>query len=61
MIAFPGGRIFVDGKAVGDDTTGSLYLRVGSHTVKVQNRFLGDHETTIEISDGQTGTVRIAW
>jgi hypothetical protein len=51
----------VDGKPVGSDETGALVLKPGTHTVRVQNRFLGDHETTIEIDDGQTGTVKIEW
>jgi hypothetical protein len=61
FVALPGGTIFVDGKNVGDDQTGILTLKAGIHQVKVQNRFLGDHEHVLTLAPGQSGTVTIQW
>jgi hypothetical protein len=59
--AFPGGRIFVDGRPVGSDASGQLTLTAGRHDVKVTNRFLGEHTVTIDLSEGQTGVVSLDW
>ncbi|HEY4244402.1 MAG TPA: PEGA domain-containing protein [Kofleriaceae bacterium] len=61
ILARPGGQIFVDGKAVGRDATTTLILAPGSYTVRVANRFLGDHTVTISLDDGQTGVVELDW
>jgi len=59
--AYPGGRIFVNGQLVGHDTSGTMTLKPGTHTVRVENRFLGEQNGTVEISEGQTGVVEIDW
>ena len=61
VVAFPGGKIFLADKLVGQDTTATLTLTPGSYDVRVVNRFLGDFTTTIEVSDGQTGEIPIYW
>jgi hypothetical protein len=61
LVALPGGSIFVDGKSVGEDETDVLTLKAGDHVVRVENRFLGDHEVPISLSAGQSGTVKIEW
>lgn len=61
LVALPGGKITLDGKAVGRDATGTLVLKPGSYEVKVENRFLGTHTATIQVQDGQTGVVKIEW
>lgn len=59
--AFPGGRIFVDGKEVGQDTSGVLRLSAGSHEVEIQNRFLGKGTVHVSLDEGQTGVVIVEW
>ena len=59
--AFPGGQIFVDGRPVGRDATDTLVLKPGTHSVRVLNRFLGEHTATVEISDGETGVITVSW
>ena len=61
FLALPGGRISVDGVIIGNDATGTLTLKAGSHEVKVENRFLGNHTVSISVSEGQTGVVEIDW
>jgi hypothetical protein len=61
FVAYPGGRIFVDGQPVGHDTSGTLTLKPGSHTVRVENRFVGVETRTIDVSEGQTGVIEIDW
>jgi hypothetical protein len=61
LIAYPGGRIFVDGKLAGTDSTGLLTLQPGSHDVRIENQFVGTKTQTIYVSDGQTGTVVVEW
>lgn len=61
LVATPGGAITLDDKAVGRDSTGTLVLKPGTYRVTVSNRFIGKHEATISISDGQTGVVTIEW
>lgn len=61
LVALPGGSISVDGKSVGEDETKVLTLKAGNHVVRVENRFLGDHEVEIDLSAGQSGTVKIEW
>lgn len=59
--AFPGGRIFVDDKAVGQDVSGSMVLTAGTHVVRVENRFLGQITVEVDLLEGQTGEVKIEW
>lgn len=59
--AFPGGKIYVDGKLVGTDATGTLTLKPGTYAIKVVNQFLGEHSTNVSLGDGQAGTVTIKW
>lgn len=61
LVAYPGGRIFVNGQLVGHDATGTLTLKPGTHAVRVENRFVGVVDTTLDISEGQTGVVEINW
>jgi hypothetical protein len=61
FVAYPGGRIFVDGHLAGTDATGIMTLKPGSHTVKVENRFLGEETRTIDLIEGQIGPVEIDW
>jgi hypothetical protein len=41
--------------------TGTLTLKAGPHTVRVDNRFLGGETRTIELEEGQTGVIEIDW
>jgi hypothetical protein len=59
--AFPGGRIYVDGKEVGHDASGVLRLSAGNHEVRVENRFLGGASLQVSLSEGQTGVVVVEW
>jgi len=61
FVAFPGGRITVDGAAAGSDATALLSLKPGKHYIRIENRFLGEHTTTVEVTEGQTGTLTIEW
>lgn len=61
FVAFPGGRISVDGKAVGQDSTETLKLVAGKHVVRVENRFLGSTTVEVELHAGQTGELKIEW
>jgi len=61
LVALPGGSIFVDGKPVGQDETKVLTLKPGNHVVRVENRFLGDHEVELHFQSGQSGSVTIKW
>lgn len=61
LVAYPGGRIYVDGRLVGTDSTGVLTLQPGAHQVRVENAFAGDTTTTLTVTPGQTGVVRIEW
>ncbi|WP_208729602.1 hypothetical protein [Corallococcus exercitus] len=61
FVAFPGGRIFVDDKAVGQDTTAPMELSAGIHAVRVENRFLGQITIEVELLEGQTGEVKLEW
>ncbi|MFO0610840.1 MAG: PEGA domain-containing protein [Polyangiales bacterium] len=61
MVAYPGGRIIVDGRVVGQDSTGVLTLTPGAHQVRVENAYAGDTTTTITLTEGQTGVVTIEW
>jgi hypothetical protein len=61
LVAYPGGRIYVDGRLVGTDATGVLTLQPGAHQVRVENAFAGDTTTVINVTAGQTGVVRIEW
>lgn len=61
FIAYPGGNIFVDGKSFGRDTTRTLKLSAGKHSIRVQNRFLGEGSVEVELTEGQKGVVEINW
>ncbi|MDC0740807.1 PEGA domain-containing protein [Polyangium mundeleinium] len=61
LVAYPGGRIFVDGKLVGTDSTATLTLTPGRHEVRVENKFVGDTNTSIDVSEGQTGMIVVQW
>ena len=61
LVAFPGGRITVDGAVAGNDATTLLSLKPGKHYIRIENRFLGEHTTTVEVTVGQTGTLTIEW
>lgn len=61
LVAYPGGRISVDGKLVGTDSTGVLVLQPGRHDVRIENRFVGDTEQQIDVAAGQTGIVLVKW
>jgi hypothetical protein len=61
FVTYPGGRIFVDGKAVGVDSTGPVVLAAGQHFVRVENRFLGTQNIGVELREGQTGVVTLDW
>ena len=61
FVAYPGGHIFVDGKPVGVDVTGRLKLAAGKHEVRVENQFLGTGTTEVDLTEGQTGALRIDW
>jgi hypothetical protein len=59
--AYPGGHIFVDGKDVGHDASGTLHLTAGNHEVRIENRFLGNATVEVSLSAGQTGVVVVEW
>jgi hypothetical protein len=61
LVAYPGGKIFVDGKLVGNDSTTVLTLQPGRHEVRVENRFVGDTNQSITVDDGQTGIIVVQW
>ncbi|SET78094.1 hypothetical protein [Stigmatella erecta] len=61
FVAFPGGRIFVDDKPVGQDVTAPLELPAGTHAVRVENRFVGQVTVEVELLEGQTGEVMLEW
>jgi len=61
FIAYPGGRILVDGQVMGRDSTGNLTLKPGKHEVTIENRFLGNTTMTVELTAGQTGVVQLEW
>lgn len=61
FMAYPGGHIYVDGKLVGLDVTKTLKLSVGNHTIRVENRFLGETSVDVTLTDGQTGIISIEW
>lgn len=61
FVAYPGGRIFVDDKAVGVDESRLMTLPAGEHTVRIENRFVGDTTVVVTLQEGQTGLVEIKW
>ena len=61
IVAFPGGQIFLDGKLVGRDITDQLVLQPGAHTIKILNRFIGEHSKSVNVADGETGVITITW
>lgn len=61
FVVFPGGRIFIDGKAAGQDVTAPMRLAAGKHVVHVENRFLGSTTVEVNLLEGQTGDVKIEW
>ncbi|RYZ35807.1 MAG: hypothetical protein EOO71_34110 [Myxococcaceae bacterium] len=60
-MAIPGGRLSVDGKPVGQDSTGPLEFPAGKHVVRVENRFLGHTTLELDLREGQTGEIKIEW
>jgi hypothetical protein len=60
-MAYPGGRIFVGGKLVGVDATGTLTLPPGDYSIRIENRFVGDTNQQVSISEGQTGIILVQW
>lgn len=61
LIAYPGGKIFIDNKPMGQDATDTLTLQPGNYQIRIVNRFLGEFTATIAVTDGQTGTIPIHW
>jgi hypothetical protein len=61
VAAYPGGAIFIDGRPIAHDVTATLTLQPGSHTVKIVNRFLGEFTGTIDVVEGQIGTIPVHW
>jgi hypothetical protein len=61
IVAFPGGKIYIDEKLAGVDTTSRLTLKPGSYAIRIENRFLGNHSEMIQISEGQVGVVTVEW
>jgi hypothetical protein len=61
FVAYPGGHIFVDGKAVGLDATGRLKLGAGKHEVRVENQYVGVTTVEVDLIEGQTGVLKIEW
>lgn len=61
FVAYPGGRIFVNGNAAGTDSTDAMVLKPGSYQIRIENRFVGNHTATVEIAEGQTGVVTLDW
>lgn len=61
IVAFPGGKIFIDDKPVGRDATGPLVLKPGTYVIRVENRFVGHHSESVWIDEGQTGAITITW
>jgi hypothetical protein len=61
FVAYPGGRIFVDTKLVGVDESRLLTLPAGEHTVRIENRFVGDTTVVVKLTEGQTGIVEVKW
>lgn len=60
-MAYPGGRIFVGGKLMGVDSTGTVTLPPGNYSIRVENRFVGDTTQQVAISEGQTGIILVQW
>ena len=61
FIAYPGGKIFIDDKPIGRDVTGTLILKPGLYLVRIENRFVGNHTESVEVTDGQVGPITIHW
>lgn len=61
FVAFPGGRISVDGVLLGTDLTGPVTLKPQAHDIRIENRFLGEHRASISLAEGQTGLVTVDW
>jgi hypothetical protein len=61
FVAFPGGKIFVDDKAVGVDATTELKLAAGKHQVRIENQFLGSTTIDVELTEAQTGVIKLEW
>jgi hypothetical protein len=61
IVAFPGGRIYVDDKLRGVDATAPISLSAGVHKVRVENQFLGSGTASVTLDEGQTGTVNVEW
>ena len=59
--AFPGGKIYVNDVYLGKDITGAIVLEPGTHTVRIENRFLGTHNGVVEVIASRPGLIRIEW
>jgi PEGA domain len=59
--AYPGGKIYLNNNAIGHDQTDAMFLKPGRYEIRVENRFLGNHEVNVEVAEGQTGTIAIEW
>jgi hypothetical protein len=60
-VAFPGGRIYVNDKLRGVDSTAAISLPAGTYTIRVENRFLGTGSMSVTLEEGQTGVVNVEW
>jgi hypothetical protein len=61
FLAYPGGKIFVNSKLMGTDSTAVMALKPGSHIIRVENRFLGEKYFSVQVQEGQTGVVTLEW
>lgn len=61
LVAYPGGKIYVDGKLVGVDATRKVSLTPGTHFVRIENRFLGIKDISVVVNEGQTGVINVEW
>jgi len=61
IVAFPGGRIYVDDKLRGVDATPPISLSPGVHIVRIENQFLGSGMTYVTLDEGQTGSINVEW
>lgn len=61
FVAYPGGRIYVDGKLAGTDQTSIMTLAPGKHAVRVENRFLAGQTITVDLPEARVGVVIVEW
>ena len=54
VVVRPAGKVFIDGKALGDSRSGeSFRVPTGLHTIVVRNRKFGSRSFLIDLSDGE--------